>query len=81
LISASEQQVLSSEPEARHRTLIIALTGLASAKDKDEAYKAGVDIFLTKPVKFGKLAELLAQWEQEKLGSDGKGDDPQEKDL
>jgi CheY-like chemotaxis protein len=54
--------------------LIIALTGLASSKDQDEAYKAGVDVFLTKPVRFGKLAELLARWEHGDLVGGGKGD-------
>jgi CheY-like chemotaxis protein len=72
--SASEGHVLSSEPGSAHQALIIALTGLASSKDQDEAYKAGVDVFLTKPVRFGKLAELLARWEHGDLVGGGKGD-------
>jgi len=65
---------LSSDSGLAQRALIIALTGLASAKDQDEAYKAGVDVFLTKPTRFGKLAELLTQWEQGHLVGGGKGD-------
>lgn len=71
--SASKGHVLSSDSGSAHRALIIALTGLASAKDQNEAYKAGVDVFLTKPTRFGKLAELLAQWEQGDLIGGGKG--------
>jgi CheY-like chemotaxis protein len=59
--STSTLPVSSSE---RASSLIVALTGLASAKSQEEAYRAGIDVFLTKPVSFGKLAELLATWEQ-----------------
>jgi CheY-like chemotaxis protein len=72
--SASKSRTLPWEPGPAHRALIIALTGLASAKDQDEAYQAGVDVFLTKPARFGKLAEFLAQWEQGDLVGGGKGD-------
>jgi CheY-like chemotaxis protein len=49
-------------PTARE-SVIIALTGLASQEDEDEAFKAGVDVFLTKPVQFPKLSNLLRQYE------------------
>jgi CheY-like chemotaxis protein len=42
---------------------IIALTGLASDRDEDEAFAAGVDRFVTKPVQFDKLSKLLKQQE------------------
>ena len=42
-------------------SVIIALTGLASQEDEDQAFKAGVDMFLTKPVQFPKLSHLLSQ--------------------
>lgn len=38
---------------------IIALTGLASAKAQQEAFSAGVDMFLTKPVKLNDLKRIL----------------------
>ena len=41
------------------RTPIIALTGLASAAARNEAEEAGIDEFLTKPINFEKLRELL----------------------
>jgi CheY-like chemotaxis protein len=44
---------------AATESVIIALTGLASEEDEEEAFNAGVDLFLTKPVKFPKLSTLL----------------------
>ncbi|KAF2709444.1 hypothetical protein K504DRAFT_481837 [Pleomassaria siparia CBS 279.74] len=42
-------------------THIIALTGLASASAKLEAWNAGVDFFMTKPVNFKALEAVLLQ--------------------
>jgi DNA-binding response OmpR family regulator len=42
---------------------IIALTGLASASARLEAMESGIDDYLTKPVNFGKLLELLPKIE------------------
>jgi CheY-like chemotaxis protein len=42
--------------------MIVALTGLASAAAQHEAFSSGVNLFLTKPVRFGDLKRLLAQW-------------------
>ncbi|KAH6622176.1 CheY-like superfamily, partial [Boeremia exigua] len=50
---------LSGSP---HHSLIIALTGLASVRDQKEAYTAGVDSYIMKPVRFAKLTELLEDW-------------------
>jgi len=41
------------------RCSIIALTGLASASAKLEAWSSGIDHFMTKPVNFNALAALL----------------------
>src|SRR4051812_33777163 len=46
------------------RAMIVALTGLASAKDQEEAYRSGADMFMTKPVKFTRLTELMDQWDE-----------------
>ena len=42
---------------------IIALTGLASSRDQDEAFTSGVDLFMTKPVSFKEVGKLLDNWE------------------
>ena len=59
------------EEEARKRhgesasppAMIIALTGLASARDQTEAFTSGVDLFMTKPVSFKEVGRLLDNWE------------------
>jgi len=48
------------------QSLIIALTGLARAADRTKAYEAGVDHYMTKPLKFQELGLLLTDWEVEK---------------
>ncbi|KAK5028160.1 hypothetical protein LTR13_009148 [Exophiala sideris] len=60
------------ELERRHdlpQSLIIALTGLARAADRTKAYEAGVDHYMTKPLKFQELGSLLTDWEAEKSDS------------
>lgn len=42
--------------------MIVALTGLASAEAQQEAFSAGINLFLTKPVRFQALKELLGGW-------------------
>lgn len=44
--------------------MIIALTGLASGKDQSEAFLAGVDLYMTKPVSFKEVGRLLDNWEK-----------------
>jgi len=40
---------------------IIALTGLASAEAQQEAFASGINLFLTKPVSFRELTQILSQ--------------------
>lgn len=53
-------------------SIIIALTGLASQEDEDGAFDAGVDLFLTKPVQFSKLSNLLHKYEEGSLRRRGR---------
>ena len=43
------------------RCCIVALTGLASNSARLEAWNAGIDQYMTKPVNFKKLSEILAR--------------------
>lgn len=45
---------------------IIALTALAGPEAKQESYASGVDLFLTKPVRFNDLARILIKFESER---------------
>ncbi|KAF1956521.1 hypothetical protein CC80DRAFT_492071 [Byssothecium circinans] len=47
-----------SEKEIQ-RSAIVALTGLASAQDQQDAFDAGVDEYLVKPVKFADVRRLF----------------------
>ncbi|KAL1639602.1 hypothetical protein SLS58_007802 [Diplodia intermedia] len=55
---AARAPVVSTRPPA----YIVALTGLAGTKDEERAYTAGIDLVLTKPVKFKELKEVLDRW-------------------
>ena len=49
----------SIQPITYKRTFIIALTGLATGNDRQEAFDVGVDAFMVKPVSFRDLEKLL----------------------
>jgi CheY-like chemotaxis protein len=59
--SARAIRKLESERGQRPAT-IIALTGLASASVRQEAFSSGINLFLTKPVSFNELREILNDW-------------------
>lgn len=61
-------------PAARE-SVIIALTGLASQEDVEEAFNAGVDLHITKPVQFPKLSNLLRQYEKGTLKRRGRSEE------
>jgi CheY-like chemotaxis protein len=46
--------------------LIVALTGLANGQDQANAFASGVDLFMTKPVKFKEIGRLLDDWFRQK---------------
>jgi CheY-like chemotaxis protein len=58
--SEKKEQGGSVKNEA-HRAYVVALTGLASRRDRDEAEASGFDDFLTKPISFEKIGSLLQQ--------------------
>ncbi|CAG8046288.1 unnamed protein product [Penicillium olsonii] len=45
---------------------IIAFTGLTSPTHESKAMKAGVSVFLTKPVPFKEVSRILSEWEDTK---------------
>jgi CheY-like chemotaxis protein len=52
--------------------LIIALTGFSSQKDQEMAFEAGVDIFMTKPVRFREVGRILEGWMKSREVEQGK---------
>ncbi|KAG5982825.1 hypothetical protein E4U55_001278 [Claviceps digitariae] len=52
--------IRQQEKEAKlEACTIVALTGLASAEAQREAFTCGIDLFLTKPVRFKELSQIL----------------------
>lgn len=64
----------SLNPKTRP-ALIIALTGFSSQKDQEMAFECGLDIFMTKPVRFREVKRVLDGWmksrERESRGMHG----------
>lgn len=42
--------------------LVIALTGFSSQNDQEMAFESGMDIFMTKPVRFRDVGSILEGW-------------------
>ncbi|KAH8599507.1 hypothetical protein B0O99DRAFT_668831 [Bisporella sp. PMI_857] len=61
-IAVDENKKLTMEG-GKAPALVIALTGLASSRDQNEAFTSGIDLFLTKPVAFKEVGKLLDNWE------------------
>jgi CheY-like chemotaxis protein len=62
-----ENCVLDSNTDIQTcRSYIVALTGLASRRDRNEADSSGFDDYLTKPTPFEKIGTLLTRLSEEK---------------
>ena len=45
-------------------SLVVALTGNASAEDQTHAFTNGMDMYTTKPVSLKEVGELMKAWEE-----------------
>jgi CheY-like chemotaxis protein len=66
-LQLGEDENVSMEKGKEKRAYIVALTGLASRRDRDLAEECGFDDFLTKPISFKRIGELL--WGLSEKGS------------
>lgn len=79
----STKRIREIEAQRKHNgemtrpSIIVALTGLASDEDQKKAFAAGVDHFVTKPLRFKDLRQMLGEWKLQGLAEmDGKGNLP-----
>jgi CheY-like chemotaxis protein/nitrogen-specific signal transduction histidine kinase len=59
------------------RLPIIAMTASAMSGDEDRALDAGMDGYVTKPVKLGELSRVLTEWVRDVEAEDEENDDEQ----
>jgi CheY-like chemotaxis protein len=59
LTFASAVRQLDADKRPEGRVFLIAITGFASRADRDRALAAGFDAYLTKPIDFASLRDLL----------------------
>jgi CheY-like chemotaxis protein len=64
----------AAEIPVKKPALIIALTGFSSQKDQELAYESGVDIFMTKPVRFKEVGRILDSWKKSTFPDDAEVD-------
>jgi CheY-like chemotaxis protein len=62
-LEASRQIRLFDQESKRDRVPIVALTGAASESARQEAFSAGIDHFLTKPVSLKVLRDFVDQYD------------------
>ncbi|CAG8734128.1 8620_t:CDS:2, partial [Acaulospora morrowiae] len=60
----TEDNTTDPSTSTQNRSLIFALTGLASDEDKYVAFESGVDGFLTKPVSLKTLDKVIKRWHE-----------------
>jgi CheY-like chemotaxis protein len=53
---------LRQQERGTHHTTVIAMTASAGAEDRERCLQAGMDDYLSKPVQFPELAQILRRW-------------------
>jgi CheY-like chemotaxis protein len=68
-----QKEISTSHSNEPHHSLIVALTGNASAEDQTDAFTNGMDMYMTKPVSLKEVGELMKAWEEKsaEYGAEG----------
>ena len=53
---------LREQEQGTHHTAVIALTASARPEDRESCLQAGMDGYLSKPVQYTALAQILGKW-------------------
>lgn len=59
-----QKEVSAAQSNKPYHSLVIALTGNASAEDQTQAFTNGMDMYMTKPVSIKEVGELMKAWEE-----------------
>ncbi|KAI4852013.1 hypothetical protein E4T44_01770 [Aureobasidium sp. EXF-8845] len=59
-----QKEVSMAQSNEPHHSLVVALTGNASAEDQTDAFTNGMDMYMTKPVSLKEVGELMKAWEE-----------------
>ncbi len=62
-------QAIRELPQQAHKTIIIAITANAMEDDRQKCFAAGMDDFLTKPIRMEDLAQKLTYWSDVIVGN------------
>ena len=57
-------RAIERDRQTRLPAYVVALTGLATDKDRQLAFDSGIDHFLTKPVSLKQLGDVVDDWEK-----------------
>lgn len=61
-IEATREIRIMERDRRQKPAMIIVLTGLGSSTSQQEAFSSGVNLYLTKPVRFSDLRDILSDW-------------------
>jgi len=65
---------IEKDSDHGQRAYIVALTGLSSDKDRNAAFEAGVDDYVTKPAGLDKVRSIIDTWRKRKSDGENDGD-------
>lgn len=68
-----QKEVSTARSNESYHSLVVALTGNASAEDQTQAFTNGMDMYMTKPVSLKEVGELMKAWEEKSViyGAEG----------
>jgi CheY-like chemotaxis protein len=62
-----QREISMAQSNEPFYSLVIALTGDASAEDQTNVFANGMDMYMTKPVSLKEVGELMKAWEEESM--------------